>query len=64
MSYNRLDAEYYSGQVWDENAISRIDNSFEALWNYVTPQMYGAAGDGVTDDTEAVQAALDSGKNV
>ena len=29
--------------------------------NFVTPEMFGAIGDGVADDTEAIQAALDSG---
>ena len=29
---------------------------------YVTPEMFGAVGDGITDDTNALQAALNSGK--
>ena len=36
----------------------------QTIKDYVTPEMFGAVGDGVADDSAAVQAAFDSGKSV
>lgn len=43
---------------FDELALAeftKFNESIEFLSTYVTPQMYGAVGDGVTDDTEAFE---------
>lgn len=39
-------------------------DKFTLLENYVTPEMYGANGDGEKDDTNAISKALKSGKPV
>ena len=72
------DANYFSMQLaadfYSQNLYYRsTDNSGTTAWSqvltgnnleYVTPQMYGAAGNGTTDDTAALTSALNSGKPV
>lgn len=38
--------------------------AYKTIKDYVTPQMFGAIGDGINDDTQAVKDAVDSGKPV
>lgn len=48
----------------DPDAEIIIQNDPLNAESYATPQQFGAKGNGVTDDTEAIQQAIDSGKSV
>ena len=41
-----------------------IDKMVIGTFGYVTPEMFGAKADGVTDDTQAIQMALNNNKRV
>lgn len=60
--------DYFDNLDVQEEINNKLDEMAEAgtlaeiiisYFNYVTPEMYGAVGDGTTDDTEAMQDALD-----
>ena len=42
-----------------QGADTELQNKINLLTNYVTPEMFGAVGDGIKDDTESFRMALE-----
>lgn len=64
--FNNLDVQEEINKKLDEMAKNgELTILLQKVFNfYVTPQMYGAKGDGINDDTEFIKSALNSGKVV
>ena len=52
------------GMAADAKATGDVFNELNDKINYITPEMYGAKGDGSTDDTAAIQSAIDNNYDV
>lgn len=52
-----------ASQIFDESGLSQqdINNEFRVSLYYLTPEMFGAVGDGITDDQVAIQSMLNAG---
>lgn len=58
-SLNEL-LKLYDNDVIKEAMLTRFGDEMEKMKYFVTPQMYGAIGDGIANDIDAIEAAIES----
>ena len=52
------------GVLINQTALKMVNDRIDDISTFVTPEQYGAIGDGVTDDTEAFKECVSQGKGV
>lgn len=55
---------YAINKKYTDKKVSKLSEEIKNVTGSVRPQMFGAVGDGIADDTDAIQAALDVGGDV
>lgn len=63
-AYGKADEAVATERAERQAEVAVERTRIDLLSNYVTPQMFGAVGDGVADDTNAIKTALSNGDKV
>jgi hypothetical protein len=64
ITFNKFIGEVYTDGLMSSEHLRKLNRTRSKLDDYVTPEALGAVADGTTDDSAAIQAAIDTDKQV